>query len=398
MKFLRKTLSNGIAVIMEQRDLPIVSLSISNKFGAAFEPSEIKGIAHLIEHLLFTGTKTRSHEDISREIEKKGGLLNAFTSHEVTSYWFKLPSEHLFSGLNILADMLKNPVFNAEKFEKEKRVILEEIKMYHDDPRRNVFEQIEKNLYDKPFGEQVLGSKETVSSLKRDSVFEFFKKNYSPENYIVTIVGSADFKKVCEYLENQFKKENKSLPEIKIKKISKETTEERPGIDQAHFIFAVHTPLKSSPEFPALEVLDAYLANGMSSRLFLEIREKRGLAYTVSSSISAEKSYSNYTIYTGTTKPSIPEIKKIILEEFKKIENMTEKDLEESKQRVIGLQKVSSEESVSVMSELLFSELSGKAEDYYAQEEKIKSITLQQVKSLAKSLIKSYSTASIVPR
>ena len=398
MKFLRKTLSNGMAVIMEQRDLPIVSLSISNKFGAAFEPSEIKGIAHLIEHLLFTGTKTRSHEDISREIEKKGGLLNAFTSHEVTSYWFKLPSEHLFSGLNILADMLKNPVFNAEKFEKEKRVILEEIKMYHDDPRRNVFEQIEKNLYDKPFGEQVLGSKETVSSLKRDSVFEFFKKNYSPENYIVTIVGSADFKKVCEYLENQFKKENKSLPEIKIKKISKETTEERPGIDQAHFIFAVHTPLKSSPEFPALEVLDAYLANGMSSRLFLEIREKRGLAYTVSSSISAEKSYSNYTIYTGTTKPSIPEIKKIILEEFKKIENMTEKDLEESKQRVIGLQKVSSEESVSVMSELLFSELSGKAEDYYAQEEKIKSITLQQVKSLAKSLIKSYSTASIVPR
>ena len=211
-------------------------------------------------------------------------------------------------------------------------------------------------------------------------------------------MGSADFKKVCEYLENQFKKENKSLPEIKIKKISKETTEERPGIDQAHFIFAVHTPLKSSPEFPALEVLDAYLANGMSSRLFLEIREKRGLAYTVSSSISAEKSYSNYTIYTGTTKPSIPEIKKIILEEFKKIENMTEKDLEESKQRVIGLQKVSSEESVSVMSELLFSELSGKAEDYYAQEEKIKSITLQQVKSLAKSLIKSYSTASIVPR
>ena len=398
MKFLRKTLSNGMAVIMEQRDLPIVSLSISNKFGAAFEPSEIKGIAHLIEHLLFTGTKTRSHEDISREIEKKGGLLNAFTSHEVTSYWFKLPAEHLFSGLDILVDMLKNPVFNAEKFEKEKRVILEEIKMYHDDPHRNVFEQIEKNLYDKPFGELVIGSKETVSALKRDIVFEFFKKNYSPENYIVTIVGSADFKKVCEYLENQFKKENKSPPEIKIKKINKETTEERPGIDQAHFIFAVHAPLKSSPEFPALEVLDAYLANGMSSRLFLEIREKRGLAYSVSSSISAEKNYSNYTIYTGTTKPSIPEIKKIILEEFKKIENMTEKDLQEAKQRVIGLQKVSSEESVSVMSELLFSELSGKAEDYYAQENKIKSITLPQVKSLAKSLIKSYSSASIVPK
>src|SRR3989339_2142284 len=130
MKLLKKKLKNGITVIMEKRELPVVALSISNPFGGAFEKSEEKGIAHFIEHLVFTGTKTRTHEDISREIEKKGGILNAFTANEVTSFWFKLPSEHIFAGLDILVDMLNNAIFNKEKFEKEKKVILEEIKMY----------------------------------------------------------------------------------------------------------------------------------------------------------------------------------------------------------------------------------------------------------------------------
>jgi len=112
---LRRKLTNGINVIMEKRNLGIVSFCIANKFGAIFEDDKIKGISHFIEHLVFTGTKTRSHEDISREIEKKGGILNAFTANEVTSFYFKLPSEHLFSGLNILSDMLNNPVFEREE-------------------------------------------------------------------------------------------------------------------------------------------------------------------------------------------------------------------------------------------------------------------------------------------
>ena len=315
MNFQKKTLSNGITVLHESRDLPVVSVSISNPFGGAFEDSKVKGVAHFIEHLLFTGTQTRSHEDISREIEKKGGVLNAFTSHEVTSYWFKLPSEHLFAGLDILTDMLNNPKFPEEKFEKEKKVILEEIKMYHDNPQRGVFEEIEKNLYDKPFGELIIGSKETVSALDRDHVKQIFEDNYSPENFIVTLVGKADLDKVCKYLEEKFEKKNKKSQLQEIKKINKETTEERPGIDQAHFIFGVHAPLQNTPEYTTLEVLDAYLANGMSSKLFLEIREKRGLVYNVGGHLDGEKSYSNYLIYAGTTKEAVPEVKKIILQE-----------------------------------------------------------------------------------
>ncbi len=396
MDFLRKKLKNGITVIMEKREQEVVALSITNRFGAAYEESKIKGIAHFIEHLLFTGTEKRTHEDISREIEKKGGILNAFTSHEVTSYWFKLPSGHVFAGLDILIDMLNNSTFNEEKFEKEKKVILEEIKMYHDSPQHYVFEMIEQNMFEKPFGDLVIGNKESVSALSRDFVYNYWKENYSSENFIVTIVGNADFEKVCDYLENAFKPKNKKLGIKEIKLKNSETVEEREGIDQAHFVFGVHSPLPNEDDYYALEVLDAYLANGMSSRLFLEIREKRGLAYSVNSSLNSEKNYSNYLIYVGTKKESIDEVKEIILKEFEGVQNMKEKDLEEAKERLIGLKKVRSEESSRVMNALMFSELVDKAEDYYDYENKIRNVKLDDIKRLAK--IKEYSSAAIVPK
>lgn len=398
MKFRKKKLKNGITVLHEPRNLPIVSLSVTNKFGAGFEDAKIKGIAHVIEHLVFTGTKTRTHEDISREIEKKGGVLNAFTSHEATSFWFKLPSEHLFSGLEILSDMLNNPTFEKEKFEKEKRVILEEIKMYHDSPQQSVYEQIEKNLFHAPFGNLVIGSKETVSALQRDFVADYFEKAYSPENFIVTIVGDANLERICSFLETKFKKKKISLKLPEIKKKNAETIEYRKEIDQAHLVFAAHAPLPNSKENFTLKVLDAYLANGMSSKLFLEIREKRGLAYTVNSSIEAEKNYAFYAIYVGTTKPAVNEVKKLILLGFQDVKNMSEEDLAEAKTRLIGLRRVVSEESINVMNALMFAELNGDAKKHYLFEKNVLSVSLAEVKKLAEELIKHYSTAAILPK
>jgi predicted Zn-dependent peptidase len=398
MKFMKKKLKNGMTVIMEARELPLVSVSITNRFGGGYEDSKIKGIAHFIEHLVFTGTETRSHEDISREIEKKGGVLNAFTWHEVTSFWFKMPSEHLFAGFDILVDILKNPKFDSEKFEKERKVILEEIKVYHDNPRSAVSDQIDKNMFENPFGELVIGSKESVSSLERDFVFDYFKNAYSPENYIVTVVGKGDFEEICAYLESNFQAGGGSEKMKEIKKKRGDSVEERDGIDQAHFILAMHAPLPSSEDFKTLEVLDAYLASGMSSRLFLEIREKRGLAYTVSSSISGEKNWAMYSIYVGTTKEKVEEVKKIILEEFNKVGEMSEKDLLEAKERIIGLRRVLSEESTNVMNELMFAELAGDAKEYYNHEEMIGKVSLEEVKALARELIKEYSTAAIIPK
>lgn len=398
MNLLRKKLRNGMIVIMEKRELPVVALSISNRFGAGVEDAKIKGIAHAIEHLVFTGTKTRTHEDISREIEKKGGILNAFTAHEVTSFWCKLPSEHVFAGLEILHDLLVNPVFPLEKFEKEKKVILEEIKMYHDEPQRAVHDAIVENLYEKPFGMGIVGTQESVSGLKRDFVVDFFKKNYASEHYVVAIVGNVDFEKVCTWLEQKFTSRKMSARKPTIKKKQGASVEEREGIDQAHLIFGMHAPLMSDKGYYALEVLDAWLANGMSSRLFLTIREEKGLAYTVQSSMNTEKSYSYYTIYAGTRKDAVDEVKKLIVQGFADIEKMTEKELQEAKERLIGLQQISREESAHVMQELLFYELATKAEEYYEREEKIKAVALEQVKRLGHDLIKKYSTAVIVPK
>jgi predicted Zn-dependent peptidase len=397
--FQRKTLSNGIKVIFEKRNIPVVALGIANPFGAINEKEEEKGIAHFIEHLVFTGTKTRTHEDISREIEKRGGILNAYTSQEITCFWFKMPSEHVFKGLDILTDMLNNPLFEKEKFEKEKRVVLEEIKMYHDVPQRAVFESIEKNLFEKPFGIGVIGTKETVASFDRDFVYNFFQENYSPEKFTVSVVGDVDFNKICEYLEEKFVPKNKKYEIQKIKIKNGNSIEERQSIDQSHLVFAMHTPLITDKKYKTLQILNSYLASGMSSKLFLEIREKRGLAYAVKGAIENEKNYSYYAIYVGTTKEKINEIKELIKKGILEISEMTEKDLEEAKESLIGLKKISSEESISVMNELLAEELyGGKAEEYYEFEEQIKKVRLEEVKSLAKELLKSYSTAEIVPK
>lgn len=396
--FFKRKLKNGITVLFEKRDLPLVSTSITNRFGGAHEDSKIKGIAHVIEHMVFTGTKTRTHEDISREIEKKGGILNAFTAHEMTAFYFKLPSAHLFSGLDILSDILNNPKFEKEKFEKEKKVIIEEIKMYRDDPQRHVFELIERALFEKPFGEGIVGSEDTVKGLERDFVVDFYKKNYAPENYIVCIVGDADFDRVCEYLEKNFEKRGMRNGGKKIVKKNGVLVEERAGIDQANFILAMHAPFPNEKDSFVLEVLNAYLGDGMSSKLFLKIREEKGLAYAVKSSLVAEKHYSYYLIYVGTMKDKVEEVKRLILEEFEKIKEMKEQDLIESKNQVIGQRHVSREESSRVMHELTAYEIVGKAEDYYVYDEKIRKVTLGEVKRLAKKLILEYSTAVVVPK
>jgi predicted Zn-dependent peptidase len=398
MKFERRKLKNGMSVILEKRDLPVVAFGIANRFGAAYENSKIKGVAHVIEHLLFTGTKNRTSKEISAEIEKKGGILNAFTSHEMTCFWFKLPSEHVFAGLEILTDMLNNPLFDKEKFEKEKRVILEEIKMCHDDPSNDIFNKVEQCLYDKPFGELIIGSAETVSNLKRDEVAKIFKDNYNPENYTACIVGNVDLDKICEFLEKNFAKNHVAPKELPIKKINKDIKEERAGIDQAHFAMGFHAPLASEKEFMALKVLDSYLAFGMSSPLFTEIREKRGWAYVVRSSLESERNYAYYVIYAGTLKDKVEEVKKLVIQELKKIDKITETQIGEAKETLKGLRKISREESSNVMNKLAFEEFATKAEDYYDFEKQVEEVKISDVKKMAKKLLEEYSVAMIVPK
>ncbi len=398
MEFQKFKLKNGITVLFEKRDLPLVCYSISNPFGGAHETSDIKGVAHLFEHILFTGTKTRTQEELSKEIEKRGGVLNAFTAQDVTTYWCKVPSEDIDIAMEILHDVLRNPAFSPEKIEKEKKVVLEEIKMFHDDCERHVCEMIESALYEKPFGEGILGSAKTVQSLTREKIMHIFNEKYSPENFIVTVVGRADINKVCRKLESDFSPKNKKYDAVKIKLKNQHVTEERAGIDQTQFVWATHVSSEERKQY-ALEILNIYLTGGMSSKLWLEIREKHGLAYTVRGSIEREKNYSYYSIYAGTTKEAVSNVKDLMIKGIQDVEKMTEQELAEAKQRLIGLRRVATEESINAMQKLIFTEAAtGNAEEYYNYEKELGKVTLAQVKALSRDLLKEYSTALIVPK
>src|SRR3989338_9892547 len=241
-----------------------------------------KGISHFIEHLLYKGTKTRTSKQIGEEIEKNGGELNGVTSGEITAYLCKMPSKHLDIALNVLADIIKNPVFDEKELEKERKVIFEEIKMYKDNPQMHSISEIQKLLYTGTLEINLTGTFESMNSIDRKKIIEKFKQIYEPNNFILSVVGDADFEQIVNFAEKNFGDRRSQIPKQKFELKNESKTEEREGVDQANLVFAYHVPTASEDECYAAKVLSSLMARGMSSRLFEEIREKRNLAYAVS--------------------------------------------------------------------------------------------------------------------
>jgi predicted Zn-dependent peptidase len=395
-EFFKKKLKNGLTVIFEKRNLPVVSVSASVRFGSIFETEKNKGISHLMEHLMFKGTKKRSQQEIAGEVEKKGGILNAFTSEEVTSYWNKLPSKYLQTAIEIPSDLIVNPQFDPVEFEKEKNVVIEEIKMYRDNPSYHVNDKIKEMLYEKPFGMSIAGNEEIVRNLGREEAIKLFNSVYTSDSMILAVVGDADFDYVCKLGDKLFPTKTRKLAEFIPVKKNAEMTEERKGIDQSHFVFGFHVPVLGNREKYDYEVAGAWLFGGMSSRLFQEVREKRGLAYSIKGDFDLGKNYGYCMISAGTLKEKIKEIKEIILKEIKDLKNLGKKDFDECREQLIGSRKLAEEDSSNVMNSLMMEEISGKAEEYYRYEERINSVKLEDVRKLAK--LKAFSSFSLIPK
>jgi len=393
-EFYRKKLDNGITVIFEKRKIPVVTVASSVKFGAQHESEKIKGISHFIEHLVFKGTKNRSVSEIPQEIESKGGIINAFTAEELTSYWNKLPAKYFELGADISRDLILNPLFEEKALERERKVILEEIKMYHDNPGSYVLEKIKEMLYQKPFNISITGDLKTVAGLSRQRVIELFNSIYSTNNMIFSVVGNARLSSVLDEA-RKFPKTNKEIRNIPIVLRNGEITEKRKGIDQAHLVLGFHMPKLIDKQRYAAELFDSVLGGGMSSRLFQEIREKRGLCYAIRSDLEQSKDYAYEMIYAGTVKEKVKKIKEIILKEIKNFNNLNKSDFDEGKERLIGLRQINKEKSDMTMIELLQEEIGGNAEEFYKYEEKINSVKLQDIKNLSK--LKGYSFVSLVP-
>ena len=394
--FHRKILSNGMTVIFEKRNLPIVSVVFAVRSGGINETISEKGISHFIEHMLYKGTSRRNSRKIAEEIEKNGGELNGFTDETITAFWCKMPSRHLSLALDVLSDMIKNPLFDETELEKERKVIFEEIKMRRDSPTTYVLDSIQKQLYNGTLGENLIGTYETMKAIDRKKLIEKFKQVYKPNNMILGIVGDADFEKIVKFAEKNFEKKRGKVPKIKFSETNDSKIEKRKGVDQANLVFAYHVPLSGNKQSYTAEVLGTLMASGMSSRLFHEIRDKRNLAYSIRGDSNISKFYAYNTIYVGTTKENVESVKKLILNEFEKVsKELTETELKQVKEQLIGNYHLSMEDSQTQLINLLINEIDGDAREFYDFEKNINAVKLNDVKKMAK--IKKYSFLALVP-
>jgi predicted Zn-dependent peptidase len=398
MKFHRKVLKNGMTILFEKRNLPVVSVAFAVRVGGINEEIKEKGISHFIEHMLFKGTPTRNTKKIAEEIERKGGILNGFTSEEITAYWCKIPSKHLNVALEVLSDIIKNPLFDEKELEKERNVIFEEIKLNHDNPMLHTFNEIQKSLYDGTLSIDGLGTYETMNSIDRKKMLKKFEQVYQPNNMILCVVGDADFGKIIEFTEKNFGDKKGEVPAQKFNLKNETRIEKRSGLDQANLIFAYHAPLADDEKSYTARVLSALMAEGFSSRLFSEIREKRNLAYAIKGDAGINKNFAYNFIYVGTMKENVEKIKKLILKEFEKVsKNLAERELKSVKEQLIGQHEISAEDSQIQMVNLLSYEIDGNAEEFYEFEKNISKVRLEDVKELAKKAKEKYSLFALVP-
>jgi predicted Zn-dependent peptidase len=395
-EFYRRKLDNGLTILLEKRETPVSVVAVSSSvcFGAQYEREDIKGISHFIEHLVFKGTKNRSVTQISREIESKGGESNASTGDITTCFWSKLSKKYFSVGADVSRDLVLNPLFEKNELEKERNVILEEIKMYHDDPDLYVIDKLKGLLYAKPFGMHVLGTEKTVSNLSREKIIEVFNSAYTTDNMIFTVVGDVSLEEIVEE-GKKFPKTNKKINFIPIIKKNGELIEKRNGIDQASIAIGFHMPTFKDKDRYAAEIFNCILGDGMMSRLFQEIREKRGLCYSIQSTLEQSRDYSCEIIHAGAQKEKVKELKELALKEVKKMQNLKKADFEEAKERLIGSNKIDQEVCDLTMLELVSEEIAGNAEEHYEYEEKINAVKLEEVQNLGK--LKGYSFVALLP-
>jgi predicted Zn-dependent peptidase len=266
--------------------------------------------------------------------------------------------------------------------------------MYHDNPSTFVLEKIKEMLYEGPFNMSIAGTAKTVNGLSRKKVVDLYNDIYTSNNMIFSVVGDVDWDSVLREAK-KFPTTRKEIKNVDIVLKNGEEIHKRKGIDQAHEVIGFHMPKLNDKNRYAAEIFDGILGGGMSSRLFQEVREKRGLCYAVKSNLEQSKDYSYEIIYVGTTKDKIQEVKKIVLNEVKKLKDLKLSDLNEAKERLIGLRKISKERSDSTMFDLLQEEMGGDASKYYNYEENIAKVKLNNVKELSK--LKGSSFVALVP-
>jgi predicted Zn-dependent peptidase len=360
----RTTLPNGLRIVTEAMpSVRSVSLGIWVGTGSRVERSGQSGLSHFIEHMVFKGTVNRSAEDIARSVDSIGGGLDAFTSKELVSFNTKVLDEHLPVALDVLSDMVLNPLFREDDLEKEKGVILEEIKSEADQPEFVLHEMFIGNFWKgHGLGRPILGTRETVKKFTSETLFDFYNQVYSPKNIVITAAGSLDHDEVVRLVNERFDdlRERASLPPDRVPQaFAPVILKNKESLEQVHITLGVPAyPLAHEMRFP-LYVLNTVLGGGMSSRLFQNIRERQGLVYAVYSELNLFSDTGCTTIYAGTGVETARQVVSSIMREIIDIKErlIGEDELRRAKDHLKGSLMLSLESTSSRMSNLARQEM-----------------------------------------
>ncbi len=360
----RATLPNGLRIVTEAMPyVRSVSLGVWVGTGSRIERGPENGISHFIEHMVFKGTKHRSAEDIARSVDSVGGGLDAFTSKELVSYNTKVMDEHLPLALDILADLVLNPLFRPTDIEKEKGVILEEIKMEADQPEFVLHETFISNFWKgHGLGKPILGTKETVKKFGEEILFDYYNRVYSPRNILITAAGNLEHDEIVKLVREKFAglRDRISLPgDSTPASHAPIILRKKDSLEQVHIALGVPSyPLAHELRFP-LYILNTVLGGGMSSRLFQNIREKQGLAYAVYSELNLFSDTGCFTIYAGTGAETAKQVVSSVVKEFRELKEhfIGEDELRRAKDHLKGSLMLSLESTSSRMSNLARQEL-----------------------------------------
>jgi predicted Zn-dependent peptidase len=332
-----------------------VSIGVWLTRGSRHEPAEHAGIAHFVEHMLFKGTEQRSAEDIAQQVDSIGGQLDAFTSKEYAGYYVKVLDEHLPRAADILADLVSNPVFSVDDIEREKKVVLEEIKMVEDTPDDLVHELFAESYWGgHPLGRPILGTPDSVSVLDQDTLRRYFRDAYIARNFVVVAVGNLQHDTVRALVERAFDAAPRAgsvVPETP-PVVSPVVQIRQKDLEQSHICLGTIGLPQNHPDRYVAYALNTVLGGSMSSRLFQNVREKRGLAYAVFSSMSAYQDAGSLSIYAGCGNDAVAELVDVVVAELRRVkhEPLSDDELRRAKDHLKGSLMLNLESTSSRMS------------------------------------------------
>ncbi len=407
----RTILPSGLRIVTEEvSTVRSATFGVWVNVGSRDETSPVAGASHFLEHLLFKGTKTRTAMEISSSIEAVGGEMNAFTGKEYTCFYARVIDVDLPLAVDVISDLITSSVVAASDVDAERNVVLEEIAMRDDDPSDLIHDLYLEAYYgDSELGRPILGTIDSIKGISRNSVFNYYKKRYRPEDLVIAVAGNIKHKKVVRMVEEAMSKDNfldvpSAKPNLRAATHSKVPGVGKVGIldkktEQAHLLLGGQGVERNDDRRFALSVLASALGGGMSSRLFQEVREKRGLAYSVYSYVQQFAGSGTLAFYAGCQPSKAVEVVKIIRDITMDVaeHGLTEEEITRAKGAVSGSLVLSQEDTGSQMSRIGKSELVyGEVMTFDEILSRVKSVTPADVRAIASEILPKPSTLAIV--